>query len=190
MNKLSKTNKLIKMNHFFGSYGYNCDKNYVLFYGSRGEDLFGNFYKLKKKIYFNDIEADNIETLYHSSKFLDSKIKKQFENLSGIQSFYLSRKYKSFIRKDWINIKDDIMYQLIKIKFKIPEYAIVLMLTGNKFLVEHNPVVGRDVYWSNNHNDSGQNKLGYLLMKYRGLISDFGIVEKPCDYISFIKSIN
>ncbi|XWV24955.1 hypothetical protein QJ856_gp0825 [Tupanvirus deep ocean] len=175
---------------YFKQYGFNKNSNFVAFYGNKGQDIFGNFYELSKFIKYNDISANNIEALYHSCKFIDPGIKIKFNKLSGLQAFYLSRKYKSHIRTDWDDIKDTIMLDLLRLKFSLTLPLTVLLSTGSKYLVEHNPVKNRDLYWSDNKDGSGKNKLGILLMKVRGENFGTGIVEKPTDYLDWIKTKN
>lgn len=69
---------------YFQQYGYDKNLNFVQFYGNKGQDAFGNFYKLGKYIEYNGVIADNIKALYHSAKFPD-EIKKKFNKLSAIQ---------------------------------------------------------------------------------------------------------
>jgi hypothetical protein len=45
--------------------------------------------------------------------------------------------------------------------------ARLLRLTGDSFLLLHNNVVRRTQYWSDNHDGSGTNHLGMLLMMLR-----------------------
>lgn len=74
----------------------------------------------------------------------------------------------------------------VRIKFKIPLYTIILLQTGSKYLVEHNPVKERDSYWSDDNDGSGKNKLGELLMKIRREHFGNEIVDKPSDYCEWI----
>ena len=62
--------------------------------------------------------------------------------------------------------------------------AAALLATGQAYLVEHNPVKGRDDVWSDNHDGSGQNKLGRLLMERRGVLGGFGDIPPPASYLS------
>lgn len=170
---------------YFKQYAYDKTKKFVAFYGNKGQDLFGNFWILSKNISYNGITANNVESLYHSAKFTNN-IKQEFNNLSPLKAFYLSRQYQKYVRKDWSKIKDQVMLDLLRIKFKIPLCTLVLLWTEDKYIVEHNPVKGRDTYWSDNCDGSGQNKLGQLLMIIRKELSGTGIVDKPVDYFEWI----
>lgn len=182
---------------YFGQYGFDKNKDFVAFYGNKGQDLFGNFWrcqsmsqshtgKLSKYIEYNGVKADNVEALYQSAKF-SGELKKKFNKLTPLQAFFLSRKHKSEVRSDWDDIKGEIMFELLRLKFKSPLLMLILLSTGDRYLVEHNPVKGRDEYWSDNHDGSGKNTLGLLLMKLRGEFFGTGIVHKSKDYLKWIK---
>ena len=172
---------------YYGQYGYYPEKNFVVFYGNKGQDLLGNFWPMPKNISYNGVKANNIEALYHSAKF-PLKISKKFNGLTAIKSFFLSRKYKKYVRQDWELVKEDVMLDLLRIKFHNPLCALVLLATGSRYLVEHNPIKGRDNYWSDDHNGTGLNRLGILLMKIRKELHGYGIVEKPTEYIGWINN--
>lgn len=42
------------------------------------------------------------------------------------------------LREDWDNIKYEVMYRALKMKFKDPELRAKLLVTGDEFLVEGN----------------------------------------------------
>jgi predicted NAD-dependent protein-ADP-ribosyltransferase YbiA (DUF1768 family) len=61
--------------------------------------------------------------------------------------------------------------------------AAALLATGRAYLVEHNPVKGRDAIWSDDHDGSGRNMLGQLLMEWRGILGGAGAVPPPANYL-------
>jgi predicted NAD-dependent protein-ADP-ribosyltransferase YbiA (DUF1768 family) len=61
--------------------------------------------------------------------------------------------------------------------------AAALLATGRAHLVEHNPVKGRDAIWSDDHDGSGRNMLGQLLMEWRGVLGGTGVVPPPANYL-------
>ena len=71
---------------------------------------------------------------------------------------------KCYLRKDWDNIKYEVMYRALKMKFKDPELRAKLLATGDEFLVEGN--AWGDRYWGV-CGGRGLNKLGQLLMIVR-----------------------
>lgn len=64
------------------------------------------------------------------------------------------------------------MKDVLKNKFSEPNLATQLCATKNALLIEHNDVVGRDRFWSNNHDGTGSNMLGLLLMELRDVLAD------------------
>merc|ERR1740121_733981 len=59
------------------------------------------------------------------------------------------------------------MRAVLDAKFKNARLAQLLLATEDSFLLEHNPVVGRDKQWSDNHRGDGANWLGMQLMLVR-----------------------
>ena len=69
------------------------------------------------------------------------------------------------IRKDWDEVKEYVMREILKLKFEQnPEVAQKLLSTGNAELIEGN--WWHDYYWGM-CDGLGQNKLGELLMELR-----------------------
>lgn len=67
-------------------------------------------------------------------------------------------------REDWEQVKDDIMLELLRIKFNQEPLKVLLLSTKEAELIEGN--TWGDVYWGV-CNGIGQNKLGKLLMQVR-----------------------
>ena len=80
---------------------------------------------------------------------------------------------KCELRKDWEEVKDNVMLDFVRKKFQIPELRDKLLATGDAELVEGN--TWHDSTWGicvcpkciNNPLINGQNKLGHILMKVR-----------------------
>ena len=69
------------------------------------------------------------------------------------------------LRPDWEEIKDEVMLQVLRMKFsQNPEIAKELLATGDAILIEHTQ---NDAYWADGGDGSGKNKLGLLLMQVR-----------------------
>ncbi len=74
------------------------------------------------------------------------------------------------LRNDWEEVKDKVMYSVVKAKFSNPELKELLLSTGEEKLEEGN-------YWHDNYwgcckcneciNIKGKNKLGKILMRIR-----------------------
>ena len=80
-----------------------------------------------------------------------------------------------YFRKDWEEIKDDVMLELLRIKFSDPYLREKLMETGNAVLIEGN--TWHDNYWGRCRcqrceSKMGNNMLGVLLMQVRQEIKD------------------
>lgn len=68
------------------------------------------------------------------------------------------------LRPDWDLVKDDVMFIVNVKKYAYPEYAKLLLSTGNSYLEETN--TWGDRYWGV-CNGVGHNKLGKILMNIR-----------------------
>ena len=74
------------------------------------------------------------------------------------------------LREDWEEVKDDIMYQALWLKFSIPTLREMLLATGNEKLIEGN--TWHDNTWGDCSCErckdiKGQNRLGKMLMQIR-----------------------
>lgn len=110
------------------------------------------------------------EAAFQAQKALDTATKLLFVNLEPNEAKKLGRKIK--LRPDWEDVKDDIMYEIVKAKFEQnPHIMVKLLATGTQELIEGNT-------WHDNHfgdcicfgcrNKVGENVLGILLMRVRG----------------------
>lgn len=70
-------------------------------------------------------------------------------------------------RPGWDEMKDGVMLDLLRLKFKTATLAALLLMTGNAQLVEGN--TWHDHYWGV-CNGRGKNRLGELLMQVRSEI--------------------
>lgn len=69
------------------------------------------------------------------------------------------------LRKDWEEVKENIMRQALFAKFSQNELIKkVLLSTEGEELIENSPI---DYYWGCGQDNSGKNRLGYLLMELR-----------------------
>lgn len=128
-----------------------------------------NFYP--SKILYNGHKlwfAPTIEHAFQASKTIDAE-----EEYDIIMAYTPGQAKKlgrhCHIRQDWEEIKDDVMYKLLKKKFSIPELRNKLLATGDVMLIEGN--WWHDNYWGScackKCNNNGKNKLGELLMQIR-----------------------
>ncbi len=69
------------------------------------------------------------------------------------------------LRRDWEQVKDDIMRRAVQRKFSVhAELTRLLLDTGDEPLVEASPV---DFYWGCGGDGTGLNRLGVILMEVR-----------------------
>jgi ribA/ribD-fused uncharacterized protein len=114
-------------------------------------------------IQFGGIDYPTVEHAYQAQKTLDPKERRKIallENSAGAKSVGGQLK----LREDWEQVKEDIMYDILKLKFDIPELRRKLLATGDRKLVEGN--YWGDCYWGVCRG-KGENRLGELLMKVR-----------------------
>ena len=126
----------------------------------RGSFL-SNFYE--SSIELDGIVYRNAEAAYQAMKSNDSLVKVKFINLNGASAKALGKRIE--LRKDWNDIKLDIMYEIVKAKFiQNPTIAKLLIDTNDKVIIEGNN--WGDIYWGI-CNGKGENNLGKILMKVR-----------------------
>jgi N-glycosidase YbiA len=69
------------------------------------------------------------------------------------------------LRKDWEQVKDDIMREAVWAKFtQHDDLREILLGTGDATIVEHTE---KDSYWGDGGDGSGKNMLGQILMEVR-----------------------
>ena len=123
-----------------------------------------NFYP--SKINYQGIRYPSTEHAYQASKVLNEKTKR---TIAKLHTASMAKKYgaKVKLRKNWENIKDEIMFEILQIKFQKACLKRKLAATKNANLTEGN--WWGDTYWGVCHG-KGQNKLGKMLMKIRNKI--------------------
>lgn len=138
----------------------------------------GKTYRFLSNFYINSDKSDlckiekynymSVEHYYQAMKFNDPKIRKQIrEAFSPFLAKKIAHKNEALIRKDWDNIKLDIMEKGVRAKFMQNEYLKKKLLqTGNVCLEEGN--TWNDLFWGKSlKTGKGQNHLGKILMKVR-----------------------
>jgi hypothetical protein len=139
------------------------------------EFFLSNFYI--SPIIYKGKEYKTVEHAFQASKADNESEHEWIRNMDtpGKAKRNGSDPHKVHLRKDWEEIKEDLMLELLRIKFSDPELSKKLIDTKNYILVEGN--YWHDNFWgnctcSNCRNIEGQNKLGELLMKVRQEIID------------------
>lgn len=142
------------------------DEKEIHFYGKdKPFGFLSNFYpspfSLAKKLYKTN------EHYFQSQKFEGHPEHHQriIDAPTPAQAFRLGRDRKVPRRADWDAVKEDVMYEGLRMKFEVhKELREKLLETGNKKIVEH---TFKDKYWADGGDGSGKNRLGVLLMKLR-----------------------
>ena len=133
-------------------------------YYERSYFVFSNF--SPHTVIFNNILYPTAEHAFHAAKFEDEKIKEEIKNAgSPLEAFELGKKYKPLRRKDWDEIKVDILYKILTEKVKQhKEVKDALLATNNEEIIEDNP---HNDFWGNGKDGKGENHTGKILMRVR-----------------------
>jgi len=76
------------------------------------------------------------------------------------------------MRADWNLVRERVMYKGLELKALCnDDFLDELLASGARPLFENSP---SDYYWGIGHHQSGQNRLGHLLMKLRGRVAAMG----------------
>lgn len=115
------------------------------------------------KVHYDGIEYKTVEHAYQAAKSLDKDERLKVRNAkTAAESKKLGQKVT--LRKDWDNVKLDIMLSLLREKFAIPELRQLLLDTGDAELIEGN-------WWGDTFygvcKGKGLNHLGRMLMLVR-----------------------
>ena len=117
------------------------------------------------------------EHAYQAAKTLDKNERETVRNSQGANAAKKAGKQVT-LRPNWDSIKDDIMLEILRLKFTDKDLKEKLLATGDKVLVESN-------HWHDNwfgvcHCDKckgiGKNRLGQLLMKVREEIKAANVI--------------
>lgn len=125
-----------------------------------------NFYEID--VEYEGITYKNNEAAFQAQKCIDKKDRFKFCDLNASEAKHLGRKVN--LRKDWENIKYNIMFDIVKAKFdQHPDLQEQLLLINDEMLIEGND--WNDRVWgcvqSENGNWLGSNLLGNILMQLR-----------------------
>lgn len=116
-------------------------------------------------IFYNGVLYPTSEHLYQSMKFKDPDLQNKVRQAHSAKLSAQIGRTLSPIRKDWVEIKDYVMYNCLILKFtQHSNLRNKLIDTGSAILVEHTK---NDKYWGDGGDGTGENKLGILLMKVR-----------------------
>lgn len=136
--------------------------------GFRGPNNFlSNFFECD--ITYNGITYKNTEAAFQAQKTKVRELQEKFANLDPSAA---KRKGRGlYLRTDWEEVKDNLMYEIVKAKFEQnPALLRSLLATGEVELVEAN--IWHDNYWGvceceKCKDIQGKNNLGKVLMRVR-----------------------
>ena len=139
-----------------------------------------NFYPVR--ILREGLIYPSVEHAYVASKTFNTDFKAMIAKIPAHQAGKVKRmgspngmkKFRCTLKPNWdLLLKDEIMFQLINLKFDYPQLQKKLLLKSDQGLEEGN--YWHDNYWGNCYckrceNVKGENKLGQMLMIIRGKI--------------------
>ena len=121
-------------------------------------------------VLYDGIQYQNNEAAFQAQKCINYEDRRVFSELPPNRAKAKGRKVK--LRKDWEDVKDQIMYEVCLAKFvQNPGLRNKLIATGNEQLVEGN--TWNDTYWGVCRG-RGKNMLGKTLMKIRDEFNNKG----------------
>ena len=113
-------------------------------------------------ILYKGIMYKSSEAAYQAQKTTNIKARYIFSKLDARESKTLSRIIH--IRPDWDDVKLEIMEDICRIKFNLPQFKPRLASTGNMEIIESN--YWGDTFWGVCDGE-GENHLGKIIMKIR-----------------------
>jgi N-glycosidase YbiA len=106
-----------------------------------------------------------VEHFFQAQKFLDPEHRERIRRASSPRDARALGQNRAIpLRADWEAIREDVMYQALRLKFRRLELKALLLGTMDRSLVEASPF---DHFWGAGQDGSGQNRLGHLLERLR-----------------------
>lgn len=141
--------------------------NVINFYRTRDlpYGVFSNF--AKYPITIENKVWPTSEHYFQAQKFAGTPHEEEVRNApSARDAADMGRDRSRPLRKDWEEVKEQVMQLAVTAKFtQYPELRKLLVETGDAKLVEHTV---NDSYWGDGGDGSGKNRLGIILMNLRG----------------------
>lgn len=122
-------------------------------------------------IEFEGIEFPTVEHAFQAAKSSDPEIRREIAALpTPGKAKRAGRKVKDFDRVSWEAKKVEVMRQLVRLKFEIPELRELLVATGDEQIQEGNS--WNDTFWGVSlKTGKGQNHLGRIIEEIRAEIN-------------------
>jgi ribA/ribD-fused uncharacterized protein len=153
-------------------------------------EVFGNFYE--SPLNYNGRTYRCAEAAFQAQKFLGDE-QQQFEKLDGDGAWRRARE----LSKGWDKARTDgwrkrnltVMADILQAKFSTDPLKSILLSTEKAYLVEHIPVKGRDSFYGDDSDGTGQNMLGKLIMDVREKLGGTGRVNAPAKYLQNVTKL-
>lgn len=109
------------------------------------------------------------EHYFQAKKFNGTEYEEQVRMASTpMEAANMGRDKSKSLRKDWEEVKDDIMRRAVLEKFKANNDAKkILLSTGDEEIIEKTT---KDYYWGCGEDGTGKNMLGKILMETRDIL--------------------
>lgn len=109
------------------------------------------------------------EHYFQAQKFCGTEYEEIIRLLdSPMKAAEMGRSRDLPLRKDWEQVKDDIMRKAVYAKFlQNSDIKDMLLETGSEYIVEK---TSNDYYWGCGVNGTGKNMLGIILMEIRDIL--------------------
>lgn len=118
-------------------------------------------------ILYKGILYPSSETAYQAQKTMDIKARHIISRLDARESKTIGKIIN--VRPDWDDIKLEIMEDICRIKFNLPQFKPKLVDTGEMEIIESN--YWNDTFWGV-CDGRGENHLGKIIMKIRKELFD------------------
>lgn len=110
-----------------------------------------------------------VEHYYQAQKFVGTENEGLIVTIQNVktpmEAATIGRDRTLKLRCDWEQVKTQVMWQGVLIKFLThSDIQNILLDTGEELIVEDSPI---DYYWGCGRDKTGQNQLGKILMKVR-----------------------
>ena len=140
----------------------------IYFYSTRGE--YGSFSNFSRHGFELDGEYwPTTEHYFQAQKFPETEHCQEIRQAKTPKdAAKMGRERFRPLRKDWEQVKDDIMRKAVLCKFEThADIREILLATGDEEIVENAP---GDYYWGCGKDGSGKNMLGQILMEVREIL--------------------
>lgn len=139
----------------------------IYFYGTR-EEPYGCFSNFSAHGFtLDDAWWRTSEHYFQAQKFVGTEhVELIRKATSPTVAARMGRSRKRPLRRDWDEVKDEVMRRAVLAKFEAnAEIRAILLASGDEEIVENAP---KDYYWGCGADGSGKNRLGQILMEVRG----------------------